>query len=145
MTQGIHHIGITVGDLARSFDFYTAFGGEPEGGGHYHGSGLAALAGAAETELDVRMVRIGATLLELMQYQQTPFGAFDPSPTAVGVGHICLEVDDIDAALAALVARGGSTSQAPREIAQGSFAGWRVVYLRDPDGLFVELLQMPAS
>jgi catechol 2,3-dioxygenase-like lactoylglutathione lyase family enzyme len=88
MTQGIHHIGITVGDLARSFDFYAALGGEPEGGGHYHGSGLAALAGAAETELDVRMVRIGATLLELVQYQQTPSGAFDPGPTAVGRAHL---------------------------------------------------------
>jgi hypothetical protein len=58
---------------------------------------------------------------------------------------MALLVDDVDAAFSALSAEGVHFTTAPVEIAGGSFAGSRTTYCFDPDGLAVELWELPRA
>ncbi len=67
--------------------------------------------------------------------------AVDGGPATIGLRHLALRVDDLDARLATLEARCGIVAEAvevPRDIVKG---GKRMTYLRDPDGVLVELCQ----
>jgi len=55
-----------------------------------------------------------------------------------GLAHLCLRVEDIDAAFALLVERGAGVSFPPTP---SPLAGMRVSYLTDPEGNFIELLE----
>jgi catechol 2,3-dioxygenase-like lactoylglutathione lyase family enzyme len=62
----------------------------------------------------------------------------------VGNAHLCLQTDDIDADYARM--RGGGyddfRTPHPMEIPWGPNKGRRVCYLRDPDGISIELLEV---
>jgi len=89
------------------------------------------------------MYPIGETSLELLQSDQ-PDGLVNNWISARGEGlfHICLEVDDIDAAMAELKGKGMRFQQEePRE----GHGGSRIAFL-DPactEGLVIELAQLP--
>jgi catechol 2,3-dioxygenase-like lactoylglutathione lyase family enzyme len=65
-------------------------------------------------------------------------------PTGHGkIDHLALAVDDVDAALAAMIARGAqleaTTPDGPREIAEFWNTGMRYVFLTGPEGARIEL------
>lgn len=67
-----------------------------------------------------------------------------PAPAGHGkIDHLALSVADVDATLAALLARGavleGTTPDGPREIAEFWGTGVRYVFLRGPEGARIEL------
>ena len=75
--------------------------------------------------------------LEIFSYAD-PAGAPVPVANRPGFGHIAFEVPDVDAAVAAVVAAGGS----PLGAVVTTPAGARTVtwaYVRDPEGNIVEL------
>lgn len=65
------------------------------------------------------------------------------APDHGGIDHLALAVDDVDAAMAAYVARGtgleSTTPEGPREIAEFWDNGVRYVFLRGPEGARIEL------
>lgn len=63
-----------------------------------------------------------------------------------GTAHTCYVVDDLDAVHADLVRRGVRTVST-RVVAPpaGPMAGGKVVYVQDPDGVRVELVQLPPA
>jgi methylmalonyl-CoA/ethylmalonyl-CoA epimerase len=89
------------------------------------------------------MYPIGETSLELLQSDQ-PDGLVNNwiAERGEGLFHICLEVDDIDAAMAELKGKGMRFQQEePRE----GHGGSRIAFL-DPactEGLVIELAQLP--
>jgi catechol 2,3-dioxygenase-like lactoylglutathione lyase family enzyme len=64
-------------------------------------------------------------------------------PRDVGFAHVCVAVEDLDEALARLVAGGGEPFSPPVEVDTGANRGGRAVYVRDPDGHVVELFVPP--
>ena len=54
-----------------------------------------------------------------------------------GAAHVCLAVDDLDAVYAAMEAGGVEVHARPAALG----AGTKMVYVRDPDGIFVEIIQ----
>jgi len=81
----------------------------------------------------------------LLQYLDRPEPPYDPGTAHPGNVHVCLEVEDIAAARARAAACGAApVSAAPIDIVRGPKAGTRVAYVRDPDGVTIELLQPPA-
>jgi glyoxylase I family protein len=50
-------------------------------------------------------------------------------------------VDDLDAVLRAMVANGWRPAGQPQTLSSGPNAGKRVIYVRDPDGTTIELMQ----
>ena len=56
--------------------------------------------------------------------------------------HVCLRVDDMAAAHGHAVACGARpVGEGPIQVAAGPNAGMWVAYLRDPDGVTIELVQ----
>ena len=88
-------------------------------------------------------------LLELIQYDSPHPRPFAGRNSDVGVMHLCFEVDDIEAAHRELVERGVHVNADPvvlqdgDGVSAGALAGTKILYLRDPDGIQLELFQLP--
>lgn len=143
--QRLSHIGICVSDLARAQSFYQALGFEARGR-------LRATGAATETLLELPGVRLDAvylerdgTRIELLHYE-APASRGDGTPrpmNALGLTHLSLRVGDLDEALAAIRAAGGSEIHASRiELPE---ARTRVVFATDPDGTRIELVEAPGD
>ncbi len=76
--------------------------------------------------------------LELYQYRESA-PALEPLPNRPGYGHIAFAVEDVDAALAAMLAAGGSSLGEPVSVTVAGAGELRFVYARDPEGNIVEL------
>jgi catechol 2,3-dioxygenase-like lactoylglutathione lyase family enzyme len=79
-------------------------------------------------------------MLELVRYIHHPAGRAAHN-SRVGAAHVCFAVDDVRGAHAALSADGVTFLSAPHEDEFGVV--W--VYMRDPDGNAVEIIQDPPA
>src|SRR4029079_11290317 len=59
----------------------------------------------------------------------------------VGSVHVALLVDDLKGVLERIAASGWEAAGKPQTLTRGPNAGKRVVYVRDPDGTTIELMQ----
>ncbi len=141
----IHHTGITVSDLDRSAAFYgELFGFQEVLRSDYAGEEVAQLLGVKEASITVLMLGAENSILELVKYHTPPSAAPSETPNnTLGVLHVCIAVEDIDAALARAVEHGATATAPPSSpIDVGPAAGGRFAYLRGPDGETVELIQL---
>src|SRR4051794_20161123 len=145
----LHHTGYTVSDLDRSVAFYRDLMGleviaEQEKQGGY----LAAIVGYPDAHVRMAHLRLpgGEHVIELFEYV-TPDGfAADVEPRNVGASHLCFLVDDLDLAYSELLDAGVDTFVSPPvEVDTGINRGGKGVYLRDPDGITIELFQPPRT
>jgi catechol 2,3-dioxygenase-like lactoylglutathione lyase family enzyme len=133
------HVSFTVGELARSVEFYGRFGYEQvrrmQARGIKPGDG-----GATDVEVDIVWLRRseGGPVLELVKYLDEPVERARTN-SRVGAAHLCFAVTDLHEAHKELVGEGIEFLSEPRVDQQGT--AW--VYMRDPDGNAVELLQGP--
>ena len=80
----------------------------------------------------------GDQLLELNWYVEgSRFGL--PYVNGEELDHLGFEVDDLDKAVAELASKGVEVVIRPGEI--GGWYGWREAFVKDPNGIWVELLQ----
>jgi lactoylglutathione lyase len=81
----------------------------------------------------------GVQRLELNWYAEgSRFGP--PYSNGEDLDHLAFEVDDLDGALAELATKGVEVLIRPGEI-----GGWREAFIKDPDGIWIELLQRKKS
>ena len=81
----------------------------------------------------------------MIQFSPPEGGRWRSGPRDAGASHLALRVDDVDALYAKLVAAGVTVPGRPTTItAPGAWHGARCVYVEDPDGRTVELVQRPA-
>jgi catechol 2,3-dioxygenase-like lactoylglutathione lyase family enzyme len=123
-----HHIGIVVSDLERSTAFYGALG--------------------FETVLDlpfpdgsraIRFIRLGGFEIELFWYAEPASAAHPPAGKGqLGFRHFALSTPDIEATLLGLKSAGLVT---PECEVHSVPAGYRLLFLRDPDGTEIEIMQ----
>ena len=134
----VHHTGITVSDLDRSIKFYERLGYREIERTEEHGEEVERGLGVPGANLRVAMLAAPKSQLELIQYVE-PDGSPAPNPNnGIGAAHICLEVEDVDAAVAELRKDGVEFFSDP--ITHESGIRW--VYAKDPDGITAELLQV---
>lgn len=144
--HAIHHIGVSVADLPRSIAFWERLLGMPGRDRRMlEGRGLGVLVGYPEVRVDSCWFDLpGGVALELLQYLDRTEVPYDSGTAHPGNVHVCLQVQDMAGAHAHAVASGARpVSDAPVEIDRGPRAGTRVAYVRDPDGVTIELLQLP--
>ncbi len=125
------HIGVGVKDLKEVAGVYTDF------------LTLAMTSTDSVGELLTGFIPVGETNIELVQ-STTPEGVMAKfvEKKGEGIHHLAFEVDDIDAALAELKAKGVPlTSDEPRPGAHGA----RVLFLhpKATHGVLIELCQYP--
>jgi len=144
MFTSIHHTSFTVSDIDRSIAFYRDVLGmelvvEREVAGDY----LADLMGYADLHLRLVFLRTGTNQVELIQYLRPQGRPVDPAKCNPGTAHICFLVDDLQAVYRQLVAKGVRTEGSPVPIVKGPNKGGYAVFIYDPDGIALELLQLP--
>lgn len=137
-SPGVHHTGITVSDLDRSVAFYERLGFEVSERMEEEGEEVERGVGVPGAKLRVAMLESPNSRLELIQYLEPTSGPAPHPNNGIGAAHVCLEVEDVDAAVAELREQGIEflTDPITHE------AGIRWVYAKDPDGITAELLQV---
>lgn len=150
MTPGpfgaVHHVGVTVADLDRAVSFWERLLGHRSRDRRVlQGPQLGILVGYPGITIDSCWIDLpGGVALELLQYLGRDEAPYDPGTAHPGNVHICLRVEDMDAAHAHAVACGARpVSDRPIDVQAGPRAGRRLAYLRDPDGVTIELVQEP--
>ena len=141
-----NHTSFTVSDLDRSIAFYRdALGFAVTSKGPRDPKAIQQITGISGAEVMIAYVDApGGHQIELIEYLAPEGrGKVRPRPCDTGFAHVAFDVDDITAAIAAAEAHGVRPIGPPVTIDQGPNAGGRVAYLRDPDGITIELLQLP--
>ena len=107
---------------------------------------LTALEGAHLAGIHLRLPGLGedGPTLELFSYDEM-LEASLPAVNRPGFAHIAFQVDDVDTALEAVLAAGGSTVGGPTTFEISEAGTVRVVYARDPEGNILELQQWRAG
>jgi glyoxylase I family protein len=88
----------------------------------------------------LRLPHAEAPMLELIRYRNYP-AERSALNSRVGAAHVCFEVDDVRGAYSTLRADGVEFISEPHT----DDAGTQWVYMRDPDGNVVELIEEPSS
>ena len=141
----LDHVGFSVSSLDRSIPFYTALlGEEPLLRKRWDVAYVGEILGYPGNVLDGAFWRLpGGTILELLEYEPPP-GRVDMETNNVGNAHLCLVTDDMDADFERLRPVGAEfRSEAPVEIPWGPYRGGKACYLRDLDGISIELIELP--
>ena len=139
-----HHTGLQVADLARSVAFYRdILGFEEVFAWNPRAPYIGELVGYPEVDLHAAILRPpdSEVFLELLEYRNVERTAVDTRTANPGTAHIAFFVDDLDALFADLQARGVPSVSAPVTPTIGPNKGGRAVYMIDPDGIRVELIQ----
>jgi len=143
MIRCYHHVSITVSDLKRSISFYRdTLGFQPVEFLEASGEEVSAGLGLEGVSLKLAAMERGDLVLELIEYS-APEGRkmIAPEPCDVGCMHMALEVDDIHEMYKDLSAQGVRFNTSPnRNPGNLAWAWW--CYMRDPDGVPIELVQV---
>ena len=139
--RGFSHVCISVSDLERSLAFYRdGLGLRVIFDVALDGPGMASVTGEAEAR--GRMVGClvpGGITIELLGFTHRAQSERPPR-RATGYNNVALTVADLDAAYAALEARGVHPLQRPVEV-----GGVRMFFVADPDGTPIELIEFPGG
>ena len=139
------HTGITVSNLERSLAFWRdVLGFELSHTAHQTGELAEEITGVEGAEIKLAVLRPpGGHKIELLQYL-APADRERASlrPCDVGSVHVALLVHDLDAVLERIAASDWKAAGKPRTLQSGPNANKRVVYVRDPDGTTIELMQI---
>ncbi len=139
-----HHTGFTVRSLERSLAFYRdLLGLEVMFQWNPRADYIRELVGYPEVDLHAAVLRIPGsdTFLELLEYRDVDGKDVDMGNGNIGNGHIAFTVDELDPLYERLTAAGVKSVSPPVTPTIGPNKGGRAVYLIDPDGFRVELIQ----
>jgi len=145
--RALDHVGYAVGNLDRSIAFYETLLGVPlllrKTWSHPY---VGQIVGYSDLVLEGAFFQLpNGVVLELLEYKTPPPADVDMESYNAGNAHLCLVTGDMAADFERLRAAGYDTfrADAPIEIPWGPYRGGRACYLRDPDGISIELLEEP--
>jgi len=140
--RGFSHVCVGVSDLERALAFYrdglglrVIFDVELDGPGMESVTGEA----GARGRMVGCLVPGSLVTIELLWFAHRA-GAAAQARRSTGYTNVSLAVADLDAAYAALVARGVRPLQRPVEV-----GGVRMFFVADPDGTPIELIEFPGG
>jgi catechol 2,3-dioxygenase-like lactoylglutathione lyase family enzyme len=136
------HVGVCVSDLDRSLAFYRdGLGFRERKRLEISGEVTDTLLGLREVGLQAIFLERDGVRLELLHYASPGHrGAGEPRPmNALGLTHLSLTVDDLDAAIGALERAGARVLRATR--VRNPELGARAIFVTDPDGTRIELIE----
>lgn len=142
---GLNHTGVTVSDLDRTIRYFRDGLGLPVSDPVSHsGEMFEQITGVEGCVIDICYVTLPHQTIELLSYS-SPDGRATSTlrPCDSGHLHLCLNVDDIEAAIAAGRRYGFESLGPVQTVPDGDLAGTRVVYTKGPDGLVIELMEPP--
>ena len=139
--QRMDHVGIVVDDLAAATAFFVELGLKLQGEGLVEGGWVDRVVGLEGVRAEIAMMETpdGHGRLELVKFHAPSGGGGDghAPANAPGIRHVAFAVDDIDAVVASLRARG---AELVGEVE--NYEGiYRLCYVRGPEGIILELAE----
>ena len=143
MITGIHHFALTVHEMDRSIAFYRdLFGLEVLSDREVKRDYVERITAVECAHLRiVHLVGYGKQV-ELLQYLHPRGAARSRDLPDVGSAHLCFVSDDLDADVERLLAAEVTFRSMPVETTNGPNRGGRGIYVEDPDGNAVEVVQL---
>ena len=139
--QRMDHMGVVVHDLEAAKAFFVDLGMELEGEAPIEGGWVDRVNGIDGVRVDIAMMRTpdGHGRLELTKFHTPTAVSAEPenAPNTLGLRSIMFTVDDIDATVAGLRARG---AELVGEVAQYQDSH-RLCYARGPEGIIIALAE----
>ena len=137
----MEHVGIVVDDLAAATEFFVELGLELQGEAAVEGSLVDRVVGLDGVRADIAMLQTpdGHGRVELAKFHSPSAQGGDRQAPAntPGIRHVTFAVEDIDAVVAGLRARGAELV-GELERYENSY---RLCYVRGPEGIIVELAE----
>jgi catechol 2,3-dioxygenase-like lactoylglutathione lyase family enzyme len=141
----VDHVGVVARDLDVTVAFYRKLFGEPidrvEWRGE-HAANVAKLMGRPPgLELDAVFFQIPYTnaIFEVVCFHHIEQSSVVSDNADIGATHFGFYVEDIEETVARL---GLEMSGSPMDLPVGPYRGGRSVYLKDPDGANIQLMQL---
>jgi catechol 2,3-dioxygenase-like lactoylglutathione lyase family enzyme len=135
------HVGIVVDDLAAATEFFVELGLELQGEGLVEGRWVDRIVGLDGVRAEFAFLQTpdGHGRLELIKFLTPSAQGGDRHAPAntLGIRHLAFAVEDIDAVVAGLRARGAELV-GELERYEDSY---RLCYVRGPEGIIVELAE----
>jgi catechol 2,3-dioxygenase-like lactoylglutathione lyase family enzyme len=139
--QRIDNVGMVVDDLKAAIAFFVELGLELEGETTVEGESVDRVVGLKGVRSDIAMLRTpdGHGRLELSKFHAPPATNAQPNAPVnrLGMGRIMFAVDDIDAVVARMEARG---AELVGEVVQYGDT-YRLCYVRGPEGIMIALAE----
>ena len=139
--QRMEHVGIVVEDLPAAIKFFVELGLGVQGEGSVEGGWVDRIVGLDGVRADFAIMQTpdGNGRLELTKFHSpaNPVGDGQAPANTPGIRHILFAVDDIDAVVARLRARG---AELVGEVVSYENV-YRLCYVRGPEGIIVELAE----
>lgn len=140
--QRMDHVGVVVDDLEAAVAFFAELGMELEGQAPIEGRWVDRVVGLDGVRVDIAMMRTpdGHGRLELTKFRAPRAVGAEPENApgnTLGLRSVMFAVDDIDATVAGLRARG---AELVGEVAQYEDS-YRLCYVRGPEGIIVALAE----
>jgi catechol 2,3-dioxygenase-like lactoylglutathione lyase family enzyme len=139
--QRMDHVGVVVDDLPAAIGFFVELGLELLGESTVEGGWVDRVTGLDGVLVDIAMLQTpdGHGRLELARFHTPAAKGGDQHAPAntPGIRHVTFAVDDIDAAVAGLRARGAELVGEVEDY-EGIY---RLCYVRGPEGIIVELAE----
>jgi catechol 2,3-dioxygenase-like lactoylglutathione lyase family enzyme len=140
------HTGITVSSLDKALSFWVdAIGFRHLYTWDFENTPfIDELVGVNAAAMRLAMVEGPGHLIELLEYRAPDDRqVMKPRSCDVGSVHVAFYVENIDALLARIGAMGWTALSKVQRVETGDRAGLRLVYVRGPDGVTLEFLQLP--
>ena len=139
--QRLENVGIVVDDLAAATTFFVELGLKVLGEGPVEGGWVDRVVGLEGVRVEYAMMEApdGHGRLELVKFHSPSVRGGDGYAPAnlLGIRHVAFVVDDIDAVVAGLRARG---AELVGEVERYEDS-YRLCYVRGPEGIIVELAE----
>ena len=141
---GTNHTSFTVSNLERTVGFYRdVLGFELTSKAPRDPQLIEHITGVEGADIVTAFLRGPGHTMEFIEYRKPEArGAVKARPCDTGFAHIAFNVDRIEPAIEKAKLYGVSPVAAPCEINAGPNKGRKVVYLRDWDGITIELIQV---
>jgi catechol 2,3-dioxygenase-like lactoylglutathione lyase family enzyme len=146
MIVGFNHTSFTVEDIHKSVRFWTEqLGFETASLSPRHGEWQEQVTGVPSASLLVAHLYGHGQHIEFVQYLAGAVAGGAPPPSATAAAHVCFEVDDISRTWNELLAAGATAQGQVAVVATGPVKNCMAAYIRDPNGIIIELLQLHST
>ena len=143
MITGFNHTSFTVADMDKSVRFWTEMlGFKAASVSPREGDWQEAVTGVPDASLMVAHLYGHGHHIEFIQYVRGASDGAPPQPTVAGAAHVCLEVDDIARTWNELLAAGATSQGKIASVKSGPVDSCLAGYIRDPNGIIIELLEL---
>jgi len=141
------HTGFTVANIDRSLAFWQGvLGFELSHRAHHTGDLASEVTGVPGAEISLAVLKAPGHKIELLEYHAPPDRKrIALRPCDVGSVHVAFTVDNLEAVLEKIATTGWQAAGKPQTLKTGPNTGKRVIYVRDPDGTTIELMQRPSD